>query len=102
MLEGELTVRQGGEVVTAGPGEIIVKPRGIFHAFWNAGEEPLRLLEVISPGGFEDYFVELADLIPPDRAPDLEALAALAARYGMVFDLARIPEFVERYALRLS
>lgn len=82
VLEGRLTVQIGDEVVTAGPGEIVVKPRGIFHAFWNAGDEPVRFVEVISPGGFEGYFAELAPLIPADGPPDLDRLAALAARRG--------------------
>ena len=31
------------------------------HTFWNAGPGPARLLEVISPAGFEAYFTELAE-----------------------------------------
>jgi len=34
ILEGELSVIQNGEVQTAGPGQYIVKPKGIFHTFW--------------------------------------------------------------------
>src|SRR5207249_687965 len=56
VLEGALTVQIGDEVATIGPGAIIVKPRGIFHTFWNSGTQPLRFLEIISPGGFEQYF----------------------------------------------
>lgn len=102
VLQGRLTVQVGEETVTAGPGEVIVKPRGIFHAFWNAGDEPVRFLEVISPGGFEDYFAELARIIPPDGPPDLGAIAELAARYGMEFDMGRIPELMQRHGVRLG
>lgn len=102
VLEGELTVQIGGEVAVVRAGEIVVKPRGVMHTFWNAGLEPVRFLEVISPGGFEEYFVELAALIPPDRAPDMGALIALAARYGMEFDLAAMPELLSRHSLRLG
>src|SRR5215207_9309332 len=52
VLEGELSVIQEGIVQTAGPGECIVKPRGIFHTFWNAGNERVRYIEVITPGNF--------------------------------------------------
>jgi quercetin dioxygenase-like cupin family protein len=102
VLQGRLTVQVGGEIVTAGPGEVIVKPRGVFHAFWNAGGEPVRFLEVISPGGFEDYFAELARIVPQDGPPDLDAIAELAARFGMEFDMSRIPELMQRHGVRLG
>lgn len=102
VLEGRLTVQVGEEVRTAGPGEIVVKPRGIFHAFWNAGDRPVRFLEVISPGGFEGYFAELAGIIPAEGPPDLGAIAALGARYGMEFDFSRLPELMERHRVRLG
>lgn len=102
VLEGRLTVQIGDEVTTAGPGDIVVKPRNIFHAFWNGGPDPVRFLEVISPGGFERYFLELAELMPADRPPDMSAIGALAARYGMEFDLARMPALMQRHGLRLG
>src|SRR3954469_22855340 len=49
VLEGRVGVQLGGEVVFAEPGELVFKPRGQWHAFWNAGDEPARLLEIISP-----------------------------------------------------
>jgi quercetin dioxygenase-like cupin family protein len=52
VLSGEIGVQLGNEVLTAGPGELVFKPRGVPHAFWNAGDEEARLLELISPGGF--------------------------------------------------
>lgn len=102
VLEGILSAQVGDRVVTAGPGEIVLKPRGVFHAFWNAGEAPVRFLEVISPGGFEAYFPELAAIIPADGPPDMDALSALGARYGIEFDLASIPVLLERHRLRLG
>lgn len=53
VLEGRVGVQLGNEVVEAGPGELVFKPRGVAHAFWNAGDEPARMLELISPAGFE-------------------------------------------------
>ena len=64
VLSGRLTAQVGDDVIEAGPGELVVKPRGIPHAFWNAGTEPVRFLELICPGGFEEYFFERrADLM---------------------------------------
>ncbi len=59
VLEGEVGVQIGDEVRYATAGDLVVKPRGIPHAFWNRTDEPARLLEIISPGGFERYFAEL-------------------------------------------
>src|SRR6476661_3153411 len=50
VLEGELSVIQNGEVQTAGPGQYIVKPREIFHTFWNPSQQRIRFIEFITPG----------------------------------------------------
>jgi mannose-6-phosphate isomerase-like protein (cupin superfamily) len=86
VLEGEVGVQIGDEVVYAKPGELVSKPRRIWHAFWNRTDEPARLLEIISPAGFERYFAELKPLLEPE--PDFAALAALQARYGLSMDMA--------------
>lgn len=100
VLEGQVGVRIGDEEGVAGPGELVVKPRGIPHAFWNAGDEPARVLELISPAGFEAYFAEIAPLLPPNvEEPRFAELAAVQARYGLKMDLASIPDLVERHGL---
>lgn len=100
VLEGDLTVQQGEQLATAGAGGTIVKPRGVFHAFWNAGTLPVRFLEIIAPGAFAQYFRELAPLLVPLGPPDLAGLTALAGRYGVEFDLASLPGLLERHGLR--
>jgi quercetin dioxygenase-like cupin family protein len=69
VLEGALSVIQDGEVHTAGPGQYIVKPRGIFHTFWNAGNERIRFIEFITPGNFGYYFAELAPYLEAGKPP---------------------------------
>ena len=97
VLEGRMGADLGGEVVHAEPGDLVFKPRGQWHTFWNAGDEPCRILEIISPGGFERYFEEFVDL----RArPTPEAVAEIAARYGLEFDMASVPVLCERHGLR--
>ena len=64
VLEGEIGVQVGDEVRIARPGDLVFKPRGVPHAFWNAGDTPARALEIISPAGFEQYFAETAALFP--------------------------------------
>ena len=102
VLEGELTVQQGEKVETAAVGGTIVKPRGVFHAFWNAGATPVRFLEVIAPGAFAQYFRELAPLLEGSGPPDFAAIGALAARYGMELDFSSVPQLVARHRLRLG
>jgi quercetin dioxygenase-like cupin family protein len=63
VTSGRLGVQIGDEVLHAAPGDTVVKPRGIAHAFWNPGDEPVRFLEVITPAGFEDYFAEVEPLL---------------------------------------
>jgi quercetin dioxygenase-like cupin family protein len=101
VLEGSLTVQQRDAVETAGPGATIFKPRGVFHAFWNPGTEPVRFLEVIAPGGFAQYFRDLAPLLHRPGPPDLGAIAALGARFGVDFDFASLPALIERHGLDL-
>ena len=101
VLEGRMGAQLGDEVVEAGPGELVFKPRNQWHAFWNAGDEPARVLEIISPGGFEQYFAEIAPLLPPHRdEPDFAALAEAQARYGLEMDMDSIGPLCERHGLR--
>jgi len=100
VLEGEVGVQIGDEVIYARPGDLVAKPRGVAHAFWNRTDEPARLLEIISPAGFERYFAELAPLLPPQReAPDFEGLAALQARYGVTMDMDTVATISAREGL---
>jgi mannose-6-phosphate isomerase-like protein (cupin superfamily) len=101
VLEGRVGVQLGDEIVEAGPGDLVFKPRGIPHAFWNAGDEPARLLEIISPAGFENYFREVAPLLAAP-VPDEAALGEVLARYELDLDFATIPVLAERHGLRLG
>ena len=99
VLEGKMGALLGDDVLTAGPGELVFKPRGQWHTFWNAGDEPCRILEIISPAGFERFFAELADLggvtvVPP------ETLEELAARYQLEMNRDSVPELLERFELK--
>ena len=98
VLEGRVGALLGDEVAEGGPGDLIFKPRNQWHTFWNAGDTPARLLEIISPAGFERYFAELVGLGGSTRAAP-EDLAALGARYGLEVDPQSIPALVERFQL---
>jgi mannose-6-phosphate isomerase-like protein (cupin superfamily) len=102
VLEGRVGALLGDEVVYGEPGDLIFKPRGQWHTFWNAGAEPARLLEVISPAGFERYFEELVELLQQAGPPDPEALAALAARHGLEVDFESVPRLTEEHGLHFG
>ena len=104
VLEGEIGVQIGEEVLVGRPGDLIFKPRGVPHAFWNAADEPARALEIISPAGFERYFAELAPLFPPaNQGPlDEEAVGAVREKYGLEMDMSSIPVLAERHGLLVA
>jgi quercetin dioxygenase-like cupin family protein len=99
VTEGEIGFRSGDREVVLGAGGYITKPRGEMHAMWNAGQVPARMIEIISPSGFENFFRELTEMLiagPPDPA----VLLPLAARYGLEFGQPDwLPDIVARYNL---
>src|SRR5215203_4228744 len=98
VLEGQVGALLGDEVVVGKPGDLIFKPRTQWHTFWNAGDQPARILEIISPAGFENFFRELVDLGGVAQA-DPQFLTDLCARYGFEMDPGSIPGLVERFGL---
>ncbi len=99
VLAGRMGAQIGDEVVEAGPGELVRKPRGIPHAFWNPGDEETRLLELISPAGFEQYFADLAPVLAAEGKPDFAALAAIQARYSLEMDFDSIGRLTAEHGL---
>lgn len=96
VLEGRLGALLGAEEVFAGVGDLVFKPRAQWHTFWNAGDAPARILEIISPGRFEEAFLEMHVL---GEALDGEAMAAIAARYGCEVDFEATMPIIERHGL---
>jgi len=100
VLAGEIGVLLGDEVVFGAPGDLIFKPRGQWHTFWNAGSEPARVLEIISPAGFEGYFEQLSALLAAEGAPpDPVKVGVIADRFGLELDPASIPRLTAGHGL---
>jgi quercetin dioxygenase-like cupin family protein len=98
VIEGTFGVRVGDQVLEAGPGAYVCKPRGVPHTFWNAGPAPARLLEVIFPAGFERYFEQMAALLEA-HGPDFDRIAELAAGYHLSFNLDWVEELVAAHGV---
>ena len=98
VLEGRMGALLGDDVVEAGPGDLVYKPRGQWHTFWNAGDEPCRILEVIAPAGFEEFFEELVDAGGAVAAGP-EKLGELGRRYGLDFQPDSVPELCARFGV---
>jgi len=101
ILEGKMGALLGDEVVVAQAGDLVHKPRDQWHTFWNAGDEPCRILEIIAPAGFEDFFREL-DALGGALQADPQDLAALNARYGLEMQPESVPGLLERFGLTIG
>jgi quercetin dioxygenase-like cupin family protein len=84
ILEGAFLFWLDGETHRRGPGETIIVPRGKEHTFRVISDTPSRHLIIMTPGGFEDFFVEMAQgamRIPEDMAKVVE----IGHRYELEF-----------------
>lgn len=96
ILEGSVGARFGDEEAVAGPGDLVFKPRDEWHTFWNAGETPARLLEIISPGGLEELFRWL-DRLTEELSP--EAMQQKAELYGCSTDMEATMALIAKHSL---
>jgi mannose-6-phosphate isomerase-like protein (cupin superfamily) len=97
VLEGRMGAQLGDDVVYAEAGDFVFKPREQWHTFWNAGDGPCRILEIISPGGFERFFAEWA---AGAEAGDLDQ-AEIGQRYGFEADMDSVHRLCEEHGLTL-
>ena len=99
VLDGSIGFRSNEQEVVLEPGGYIIKPRGQVHAMWNAGATRARMIEVITPAGFERFFHEFADMTD-GGPPDFADVAELAARYQLPFSRPDwLPDVIARYDL---
>jgi quercetin dioxygenase-like cupin family protein len=99
VTEGEIGFRSGDREVVLGAGGYITKPRGEMHTMWNAGKVPARMIEIIQPAGFEDFFAAMSDMLT-SGPPEPEKLLALGERYGLEFGAPPwLADVIKRYDL---
>ncbi len=96
VLEGRMGAILGDDVVYAEKGDLVFKPRNQWHTFWNAGDEPCRILEIISGAPFERFFEEFAATLASGEAPDFEHYGEA---YGHYFDPGSIDRICAEHGL---
>ena len=105
VLKGELTCDVGGEIVVAPVGSYVLKPRNVPHALCNTGTEPVWVVEILTPGGFEGYFDEYEEIASKlvsgeiDEGEHRSARVELGERYGVSWHDERIPEARARFGI---
>jgi len=100
IVSGALTFQVGNDVLTLSTGSVVLLPRGIRHSFWNAGTAPARALDIVTPGGLENYYEALGRIA--DAADVIDQLPAMEARFGIHMDWGSIEVLTARYGLRMA
>lgn len=101
VLFGTIGARVGDDEFSATAGSWILKPRGVMHTFWNAGPDPARIIELLTPGAFEHMFRRLSDLAARDQMTD-DRLDTLAEEFGTTIDMTWVPDLAARHGLEVT
>lgn len=107
VLVGTIGARIGDRELEASAGSYVLKPRQVPHTFWNPTDQPARILEMISPAGFENFFAQLGQLVTTfdeqgDRIDPQERVAKvveLAGGFGLRYLPEWIPQLEAKYGL---
>lgn len=102
VLAGQMGALLGDRVVQARAGAYVVKPRGQWHTYWNAGDTDLRLMELLVPGGFEVCLERLAEALAATGAVDASAIERIGAEHGVEFDFASVDDLSTHFGVRLA
>ena len=94
VVNGRLGVLLGEEVVIAHPGTWVFKPRHQWHTFWNDGDEPCEIVEIISPAGFENYFRDVAA-----SWGNVKRLGEINQKYSLEMRFDSVPELCRRFSV---
>ena len=100
VLEGRLTFQVGDEISTASAGDVVQLPRAVRHTFWNAGPGPARALDIVTPGGLENYYEELARIA--DAPSAMDHLASMEQRFGIHMDWDSISALASCHRVRMA
>lgn len=90
VLEGNVEVMSGDQQFTAGPGSLVLTPRGTLHTFHVTDEGPGKLLIITAPAQFERFVAEVGSpsttmTLPAPEEPDVGRLVEISAKYGITY-----------------
>ncbi len=85
VLEGELTVKVGDELVEAKAGDFLFIPKGTVHTYVNLKHERARAVGNLTPGGFDKFVAELNAYQKSASPPDPKIVAEISAKHHQVF-----------------
>ena len=86
VLEGQLTVKLGDDLVEANTGEFLHIPKGVAHTYINLQEGKIaRAVGNLSPGGFNKFMAELSAYQQKASPPDPKVVAEISARHKQAF-----------------
>lgn len=94
VLKGTLGALLGDKVLEAEEGSWVFKPRHQWHTFWNPGDTPCEIIEIISPAGFENYFREVAA-----EWGNIERFSEINSKYSLDMKFESVPSLCERFGL---
>ena len=93
ILEGEVIYTVGDQTFYAKVGDTMFLPKNIEHSF-KIQSEKIETLILLTPGGLENYFIEMSEpakelVLPPlpQSPPNIPKLIAMASKYGVKFSL---------------
>jgi quercetin dioxygenase-like cupin family protein len=95
---GRIGVLLGDDEFVAEQGDVVVKPVGIPHAFWNPAHEPARFVELLTPSGFEHYFEDLGSIWGP-AGPDPTRIAEVMSAHDISADFSSVPVLMASHQL---
>lgn len=91
LLNGEIEYFVGGKTYQATAGDCMFLPRNIMHSF-KVLTDQADVMILLTPGGFEKYFIEMSEKAPalkqpprPAGPPDIPRLIATSQKYGIRF-----------------
>lgn len=93
VTEGEITFASGERSWVGTTGTVVFAPRGVPHSFRNNGATNARMTILVTPGGFDEFFREVAcrhpaeDSRPEVPAAEYEHLVRTAQKYDLVFQV---------------
>jgi mannose-6-phosphate isomerase-like protein (cupin superfamily) len=99
VIEGTLGFKIGDEELEAPAGSFVFRARGIPHSNWNSTDQPARMLEITSPGHFEEYFRRFGALTASGQG-DRDSIEVLMGEYGISFVDEWVPYLSDKYGVK--